>query len=167
MRGQKGQYYEGGIRVPWCIKWPGHLKAGQKQTNPVIGIDLFPTIVTAAGGKIDADWKIDGVNLLPFLQGKQSGKPHETLYWKMGTRFAIRHGNFKLVKQGKKIELFDLSTDLEEKNDLAATRPETKAELLKLYQKWEADMTPPNFGWSADIGQRVENAWKWKRPLED
>ena len=166
LRGQKGQYYEGGIRVPWCMKWPGRLKPGMTFSKPVMGIDLLPTIVEAAGGAVEDSWKLDGVDLMPFLQGEKSSRPHETLFWKTDSRFAIRHGDLKLVKQGRKVELFDLARDREEKNDLAAERPETVAQLLKRYRDWDKEMPPANFGWGDGIGKRVEGAWKWERVVE-
>lgn len=148
LRGFKAQTWEGGVRVPFVAQWKGHLPAGKVYENPVIQLDILPTVVTAAGGEVDPAWKLDGVDLLPYLTGKNSGKPHETLYWRFGEQWAIRHGDHKLVvaREGSgSPELYNLSSDISESTDLAKSQPDKVKELLALYEAWNAEQAPPSF----------------------
>jgi arylsulfatase A-like enzyme len=88
------------------------------------------------------------VDLMPFLTGANKGKPHETLYWRFGQQWAIRHGDFKLVvgRDGSgKPELYDLAKDISEAKDLATAQPDKAKELQSLYDKWNATLAPA--GW--------------------
>ncbi|MDX1947370.1 MAG: sulfatase-like hydrolase/transferase [Pirellulaceae bacterium] len=144
LRGYKAQTWEGGIRVPFMLQWPAKLPAGKVYEHPVIQLDMLPTFVSAAGGEVKADWKLDGVNLLPYLEGKFSDRPHATLYWRFGEQMAIRHGDYKLVKAVGITEpaLFNLATDIGEKNDLIATEGEKAKELSGIWDKWNAEQEP-------------------------
>ena len=97
LRGHKGSTWEGGIRVPFAIRWPKQVAAGQAKDFPVISLDIFPTVLAAAGIEKTTGKPLDGVNLVPYLTGAKQGRPHDTLYWKSGSRWAIRHGDLKLV----------------------------------------------------------------------
>src|SRR5262249_14440577 len=98
LKGQKGDLWEGGVRVPFLLQWKARLPKGKVYPFPVIQLDLLPTALAAVGGDIKADWKLDGVNLLPYLEGKNAGRPHDTLYWRFGPQWAIRQGDWKLVQ---------------------------------------------------------------------
>jgi arylsulfatase A-like enzyme len=98
LRGFKGQVLEGGIRIPFMVAWKGHLPEGKVDDRPVIQLDIMPTAVAAAGGSMPTDRPIDGVNLLPYLTGKESKSPHEVLFWRMGPQAAVRKGDWKLVR---------------------------------------------------------------------
>src|SRR5262245_50848142 len=98
LRGSKRQTWEGGIRVPFMIRWKGRLPEGKIDSRPIIQIDVLPTALAAAGVEPAAGWKLDGVDLLPFLTGKARGVPHDALYWRMFGHMAIRKGPWKLVK---------------------------------------------------------------------
>ena len=147
LRGFKSQTWEGGVRVPFCLQWKGRVPAGKVYEHPVIQLDLLPTALAAAGAKIDPAWKLDGVDLLPFLTGKQAGKPHETLYWRFGPQWAVRHGDWKLVMaQGAtKPLLIHLANDISEAKDLSAEQPEKAKELRALYDKWNAEQELPRW----------------------
>ena len=147
LRGFKSQTWEGGVRVPFCMQWKGRLPAGKVYEHPIIQLDLLPTALAAAGGKVDPAWKLDGVDLLPFLTGKQNGRPHETLYWRFGPQWAIRHGDWKLVMgQGvTKPLLINLAKDISESKDLSAEQPEKAKELRALYEKWNAEQEAPRW----------------------
>ena len=97
LRGFKATTLEGGVRVPFLIQWKGRIPAGKTYDKPVIQLDLLPTALTAAGGAVDPAWKLDGVDLLPYLTGKNDEPPHPTLYWRFGQQKAIRHGDWNLV----------------------------------------------------------------------
>ena len=147
LHGYKGQVWEGGIRVPFMMQWAGHLPAGRVYERPVMSLDIHATAVAAAGASVSPEWKLDGVNLLPYLLGENTGRPHETLYWRMGEKHAIRDGDWKLlVEQGATAPaLFNLATDIGEKNNLAAAQPEKLKELVARYDAWASQMSAPSW----------------------
>ena len=147
LNGFKATTWEGGVRVPFMVQWKGRIPAGKTYDNPVIQLDILPTVLKAAGGEVDAAWKLDGLDLMPYLTGANTAKPHETLYWRFGEQWAIRHGDHKLLVargSGQVPELYDLSKDLGEKNNLAAAQPEKTAELKKLWDAWNAEQAEPS-----------------------
>ena len=137
--------FEGGVRVPMLVKWPGVISKNQVFEGTTSSLDLFPTIVAAAGVKLPADVLLDGVDLAPFLAGKKIGSPHETLFWSNGPNTAIRHGDWKLVKSGNSKWLYDLSKDIGEKDNLSDSRPEQLQELETLLRDWQEQMSPPKW----------------------
>jgi arylsulfatase A-like enzyme len=154
LRGFKATTWEGGIRVPFCVQWKGKIPAGKTYEHPIIQLDILPTAVAAAGGKVDPAWKLDGVNLLPYLTGDNASQPHETLYGRFGNQWAIRHGDYKLVVGNepgmpatptKTASLFNLAADISEAEDLAAEQPEKVKELAALHAAWNAEQEPPRW----------------------
>ncbi len=136
LRGHKGQYYEGGIRVPFIMRWPDRLKAGSTYDRAVSTLDLYPTFCAAAGAPIPDNTRLDGVNLLPYLSGEKAGDPHEVLYWSNAGRGAVRRGDWKLYagQPGGKPQLYNLADDLAETRNLAAKHPDVLAELHQAYR---------------------------------
>jgi len=147
LRGTKGQVYEGGIRVPFLVQWKGHLPAGQVCPHPVIALDLHPTALAAAGGAVAPEWKLDGVDLLPYLKGEKQGPPHDTLYWRFQQQRAIRQGDWKLVqsRRGMEWELYHLGEDIGEQHNLADKRPDRVKELREAWQAWNAELMEPQW----------------------
>ncbi len=144
LRGSKRQLLEGGIRVPFVVQWKGTLPAGKVEERPIIQLDVLPTALAAAGLNVSASWNLDGVNLLPFINGANSEIPHETLYWRFGRQRAIRHGDWKLVKLDEKpFQLYHLSEDLGETRDLASEQPAKAAQLQSLLDQWLDQLPPP------------------------
>jgi arylsulfatase A-like enzyme len=146
LHGFKATTWEGGVRIPFCLQWKGVLPAGTTYEHPVIQIDILPTALAAAGAAIDPAWKLDGVDLRPYLTGEKAGPPHQTLYWRFGEQWAVRHGDWKLlVANGGsgKPELYHLSEDIGEKTDLAARNPEKLKELQGIYDRWNAEQAEP------------------------
>jgi arylsulfatase A-like enzyme len=139
LRGGKTTLWEGGIRVPFLAKWPARLPAGKLYHEPVIQLDLFTTAVTAAGGSVPTDRVIDGVDLMPFLDGTAATVPHENLYWRFGTPSAIRNGPWKL----KGSELFNLATDIGETTNVAAANPAIVSALQADLNSWKSELVPP------------------------
>ncbi|MGC1274267.1 MAG: sulfatase-like hydrolase/transferase, partial [Planctomycetaceae bacterium] len=142
LRGSKATTLEGGVRVPFMVQWKGTIPAGQVYEKPVIQLDILPTVVTAAGGTVEPEWKLDGVDLLPYLTGKNDGSPHETFYWRFGEQMAIRHGGWKLVASRPDMlekKLFNLAEDVGEANDLTAEHPEKVQELQAMWDAWNAE----------------------------
>ncbi len=159
LRGFKMTTYEGGPRVPFISQWKGHWPAGITYGLPVFNLDVLPTMVTAAGGTISDSDKLDGVNLAPFLTGANKSRPHETMYWRFGAQWAIRHGDLKLVVSrggSGKPELYDLAKDFSESNDLAASRPDDVRNLQAMWDRWSAEQAPPS-AVDAPPNQRAPN----------
>lgn len=155
LRGQKGSTWEGGVRIPFAMRWPAVLPRGRVYEHPVISLDVFPTVAAAAGARLP-ERPLDGVNLVPFVTGAAPGRPHQTLFWKLGPAWAVRDGDLKLVggntgaKKGKQDAdtpaLFDLARDPAEKTDLVAARPADVARLAKLHAEWRRDFPRPRWG---------------------
>lgn len=145
LHGVKATTWEGGVRVPTAIQWKGHLAAGRVYEHPIIQLDFLPTAMAAAGITTKPTDRIEGVNLLPYLTDQDKGKPHQTLYWRFGNQWAIRHGEHKLVvgRDGSgQPELYNLASDVAESKNLAASEPEKVKELKDLWDKWDADNIP-------------------------
>jgi arylsulfatase A-like enzyme len=146
LRGEKSTVFEGGIRVPFVVTWPGRLPAGGTYSHPVISLDVLPTALAAAGVAAPPGSRLDGVDLLPYLAGRDGRPPHRTLYWRYGRHHAVRHGSWKLTAPaGGPAGLYDLPTDISESRDLSASRPEVVAELTRLYAGWESAVQPPRW----------------------
>ncbi|MBF0199582.1 MAG: sulfatase-like hydrolase/transferase, partial [Planctomycetes bacterium] len=159
LKGKKGTYWEGGLRVPFCARWDGVIPAGQKLSDPVISLDIMPTFIKAAGGKVDQAWKLDGVDLIPYMTGKNKDAPHDTLYWAWngGRRLAIREGKYKAITNngGSKFYLYNLREDISEKTDLSTSKPETLKELTRKLSKWELSLMRSQWGWNKKLGYKV------------
>jgi arylsulfatase A-like enzyme len=168
LRGSKRTTLEGGIHVPFIVSWPGHLKPAVYD-QPVIQLDLHATVLAAAGLEPRPEWKLDGVNLLPFLSGEKAGAPHEALYWRFGRQMAIRLGDYKLVRYdlnadtltGKPNQgvtasrLYNLREDLGETKDLASAMPEKVKELQGKWDAWNTANVTPLWG---DTGKDDDGA---------
>lgn len=147
LRGRKWLLWEGGIRVTWLAQWKGRIPAGRVLETPVIQLDILPTALAAAGGAPQPDWKLDGTNLLPLMEGKAEKLDRDTLYWRFGVQYAVRQGDWKLVKAGlnQPVQLFNLKDDRNEKDDLAAKQPEKAKALQALWDAWNANNLPPRW----------------------
>jgi arylsulfatase A-like enzyme len=148
LRGEKGSMYEGGLRVPFMAQWKGRLAAGRTYEKFVVSVDIFATAAKVAGAAAPAN--IDGVDLLPYLLGQNSGLPHETFFWRQGPKSAFRKGNWKVVgnRQGQKErqwELYDLSKDISEKDNVGGQNPEKLAELKLLWEQANNETAEPLF----------------------
>lgn len=150
LRGDKGQTLEGGIRVPFFVSWPGQLPAGKTYDQPVSTLDVMPTAMSVASIPEERHEGLEGVNLLPFLKGEKADAPHAMLAWRFGPQKAIRRGPWKLVdvrdmdaKTQSGWQLYDLSTDIGETQNLAAAKPELVAELSAAWDAWNAKNSPP------------------------
>ena len=147
LRGSKRQTLEGGIRVPFVVQWKGKLPAGKTYDKPVIQLDLNVTALAAASVEIQKEWKLDGVNLLPYLDGKNTDVPHDALYWRFGNQMALRKGDYKLVQyDGSGRKLYNLAKDIDESDDLAKKEPDKLKELEEMWQKWNKELAEPLWG---------------------
>ncbi len=151
LRGQKGQMYEGAIRVPFMVQWKGTIPSGQVYDKPVSSFDIFGT-AAANSAAVTVPKQVEGVDLIPFVTGKNTASPHKTLFWRQGGKTAIRHGDWKLVRMGKRLgpgntkwELYDLSNDIAEETNLAQSNPKRLAELVAIWDKMNGEMREPLF----------------------
>lgn len=157
--GVKGTQLEGGLRVPGIITWPKKLAAGKVYDKPMITLDYMPTFINAAGGDASEFAVLDGVDMIPFLTGDESGRPHQTLHWKMESRGAIRDGDMKLIRYpDRPAELFNIVKDPSEQKDLAAKKPELVKELFRKHFEWEQTLARPLF-----LLRREEEGWSARR----
>jgi arylsulfatase A-like enzyme len=162
LRGSKGMLYEGGIRVPLIVKWPGVTKAGSKCAEPVIGIDIYPTLLDVTGTDKPKGYELDGVSITGLLKDSHSSLDRESIFWHFpcflqgsgdphGGPFrttpagAIRMGDWKLIEwfETGRLELYNIRQDIGEQNDLSKTN---KAELARLHgamKSWRANVNAP------------------------
>lgn len=136
---RKGTLWEGGIRVPAILRWPGRLPAGRTSTQPGIVMDLTMSILAATNTPVPPDARLEGVNLLPVLAGR-SPAVERTLFWRTQTQKAVRRGDWKVLVQGDAAFLFNLRADAGERNDLARERVDLIRTLRPLIDAWEADV---------------------------
>lgn len=142
--GGKMTTYEGGIRMPFVMKWPGHIRAGRIYEEPISTLDILPTVAAACGVSTGAAKPLDGVNILPYLNSEADGAPHEDLYWKLAGYSAMRRGKWKLYLEPRAsiAKLFDLDADPQERHDLSAVEPTVFADLKARYAKWDKSLPP-------------------------
>lgn len=155
LRGLKGTVWEGGVRVPFLVQWKAGLPAGKTYDHPVIALDILPTTVHAAGGKVPDKLDFDGVSLLPHLNGTVKEAPHDFLFWRFGAQWSVRKGDWKLVKTpSEEPQLFDLAKDISQTKDLAKANPDVMKELLAAYKKWDSELMPP--AWKAQKAKKMK-----------
>lgn len=149
LRGQKGSTFEGGYRVPFALQWKNTLKPGSVFDHPVSSLDILGTIAGLTQAPVTADKPLDGVNLIPYLNGEQEGVPHKMLFLRKfdNRAYTVRNGMFKLRMQqnGNDLELYNLHSDIGEKENLAAHHPEKVQELEQGVREWESGLKDPVF----------------------
>lgn len=159
LRGSKRTTLEGGIRAPFVISWPGRIKP-RVYNQMTIQLDLTATALAVAGVDVQPEWKLDGVNLLPFVSGEKADAPHDALYWRFGQQMAVRSGDFKLVRYDNNADtrtgvrqqgvtapkLYNLKDDIGETKDLAAAMPDKVKELKAKWDAWNGSNVPPLWG---------------------
>jgi len=133
------------------MHWPGRIPAGKTYDQPVINLDLVPTIMSLSGTtKPSMGHAFDGVDLLPYLGGEKTDPPHDTLYWRRGEDYAIRQGDWKLAwndqDRSGQIELFDMANDPGEWKSLAATHPERAQQLQDAFDAWDSGLADNQAG---------------------
>ncbi|NNE00040.1 MAG: sulfatase-like hydrolase/transferase, partial [Pirellulaceae bacterium] len=171
LRGAKGWLYEGGIRVPLIIKWPGKGQVGTTCSTPVSSIDFFPTIMNMIGKGDEVSTDVDGVNIAPLVQGETIDDraiywhfPHYSNHGMHSPGGAIRTGKYKLLEyfENGTVQLFDLENDIGEQNDLSAIQAERTQELKNKLHRWRrtvnAQMMKPNPEFDAEL--KAEDYYK-------
>jgi len=144
-RGWKISFFEGGIHVPFFVKWPARIPAGTEVEGAVHHFDMFATAAAAANAPLPDDRKIDGVNLLPYARGEETGDPHAALFWRSGVSQSALVDGWKLNVSDPpgRSWLFDLSVDPNERQDLSSERPDKLAELKAALAAHNAEQPPP------------------------
>ena len=162
LRGAKGMLYEGGIREPLLIKWPGVTKAGSHCAEPVIGIDLYPTFLDITGTTPPADYTLDGLSLVPLLKNANASLNRDAIFWHFpaylqgkgdphGGPFrttpagAVRMGEWKLIEwfESGRLELYHLRNDISETRNLAEIHPQELKRLHNAMKQWRSDVNAP------------------------
>lgn len=155
-RGHKGTYWEGGMRVPYLVSWPGQLPEGKRYDLPVSSLDILPTSLAAAGSSIKPPKPLDGVDLLPYLNGDNTARPHQTLYWRFWRVSACRDGKWKLLKVAEDplkkdrklfypLQLFNIEEDPREQKNVADKYPEVLERLSGKLENWDAELQKPRW----------------------
>lgn len=153
LNGEKGMLAEGGMHVPFVVSWPGTIPEGQTYDHPISALDVSATAAKLAGIKTQPG-DFDGVDLMPFLTGKNKDAPHEFLTWRWSAQTAIRQGKWKFLKGGNREYLFNLDADIEEKHSLLKQNPEVAAELRGKLTEWSNQLDPPGL----DAARMSKNA---------
>lgn len=151
LRGHKGDPFEGGVRVPFAVRWTETIPAGSVFDRPVSALDIAATIVAHSGASVPVEKPLDGVDLVPYFIGKKTGTPHQTLYWRWFDKgsYAVRDGQSKLIlMQGENSKhdpqmLFDLQVDLGEKKNIFYSRPQAAADAFVKLNEWKKELIAP------------------------
>ncbi|HEX6648260.1 MAG TPA: sulfatase-like hydrolase/transferase [Pyrinomonadaceae bacterium] len=138
-RGSKGDLFEGGIRVPAIVRWPGVVPKNRVTDQVAITMDWTATIVAAAKTSAAEGYPLDGIDLLPVIN---SAKRDRTLFWRIGSQDAVRQGDWKYFNDGQRRFLFNLSIDEHEQADFSSKNPDVLARLATEFDKWNQQMLP-------------------------
>lgn len=148
LTGRKAQFLEGGIRVPYIVRWPKRLKGGGIYNKPVSTMDIYATFCAAANARISEGTKLDGVDLMPYLTGQNPGMPHNTLFWKNENQGAVRDGNWKLLinQWEPRLQLYNLAEDIGEVVDISDENPDKVEHIYNQWLQWSEGLPPKAAG---------------------
>ena len=155
LRGIKGDFFEGGIRVPFTMQWPKKIKPGITYDKPIIALDVFATVASAASAQKYIKNDIDGVDLLPYLTGDKFGLPHEYLYWQNPDKDidVVRDERYKYLRIKNDEYIFDLKNDISEETNIINSSKPIYNRLKSQFKEWEKGMIDPVF---MDLGMGKE-----------
>ena len=122
------------------MRFPGRIPEGAVYEHPVSSLDLFATSASLAGVPDVESYRLDGVDLIPYVSGETEGAPHEYLFWRSGPNAAVRHGSWKLLMAGDRVRLYDVDEDPGESEDLSAANPDVIAKLKEAFARWSEEM---------------------------
>ncbi len=145
LSGGKGELREGGIRVPFIVSWKNRISAGRVVDTPVVSIDATATVLALAQAETGPK-RLDGMNLIPLLTDERIAMPERTLFWRVGKKNALRRGDWKLIRDGKDWQIYDLAHDISETNNLADEQYDRVQQLSTDWNAWNA--------------QQVESLWR-------
>jgi uncharacterized sulfatase len=147
LNGEKGMLSEGGMSTPFVVAWPGKIPGGQIYDHPITALDVAATAAAIASISVPQG-ELDGVNIIPHLTGETKSPPHDALYWRWSAQSAIRENNWKLLRGGEREYLYDLSTDREERHNLASKHPDVADRLRGKLKSWADSLNPPGLALS-------------------
>jgi arylsulfatase A-like enzyme len=169
LRGGKGNLYEGGLRIPFIVRWPGRIKPGRVSDLLFYQPDVLPTLAELTGAQSPAN--IDGLSFLPELIGPEAAgskqQKHKFLYWEYGSQVAVRMNNFKAIRPKKNAQwqLYDLSTDVSETTDIAAKHPKILARMRAFAEQSHEPVRPGTF---TTRKRHERDRWaKWGTPRSE
>ena len=139
--GEKGELFEGGIRVPAIVSWPTVVPAKRLSHQMAISMDWTATILAAAETQADQRYPLDGMNLLPIIKGADQVRDR-TFFWRIRNQDAVRHGKWKYIRNGARRHLFDLAVDQREKSDFSTKNAGVLELLAAEFDKWNRQMLP-------------------------
>ena len=177
LRGGKSDAWEGGYRVPFAVQWKGKLPTGADYDLPVSSLDIMATITELAGASVDPKRPLDGVNLLPYLTGKNTKTPHNAIYLRKfdQNRYAVRSGDYKLIIpfKGARPQLYNLDGDIGEADNIADQYPEKIQRLDALRVQWDAELVEPRFlglihlpNWQKKIKRNKQARTDWFNSMD-
>lgn len=148
LRGQKSDFWDGGIKVPFAIQWPAKIKAGSTYQNPIISLDILATISSYINAEINPKRPLDGVDLLPFITGKNTNAPHDYLFWRNfdNNQLAVRTVDRKIViSKDKNQALFNIIEDVAEQRNVISQDQQNFDKLMLQWKGWEKQLMTPRF----------------------
>lgn len=147
LKGGKFTNFEGGLNIPFMVRWDGRIKEGSRYAEPTVSMDIFSTALQLAGIEYTSDRKMDGVSLLPIFTDSVSTPVHPVLCWRSGYNRAIRSGNWKLITDGLSGNhaLYNVKNDKEERHNLYDAEPEIVKQLTQQHAAWESEMMDPQW----------------------
>lgn len=168
LRGGKGDLLEGGIRVPFAVKWPKKIPKGEVYNDAIISLDIFSTIISQTEKTITPKNDLDGVNLIPYLIGKKTKPPHDYIFWRKFDRsnYALRNAaGDKIIIKNKKVKLFNLIDNIQEDPNLTKQNNVLSNELKKQFDNWNYQMIDPVFlGLLSDKLYNEKHPERFKKP---
>jgi len=144
-KGGKSTWFEGGLNIPFMMKWKGHIPEGEVYEKPVSSLDIFMTIAKATNLALPKDRVYDGVNLVPYVNRVDKKDPHDVLFWRADHLYAMRTKNWKFLmsKRDNWVELYNISRDKYELHDLNLERSDTLKNMLREFNQWEKQLSDP------------------------
>lgn len=169
--GKKGTLLEGGLRTPFLVRWPEHIKAGSRYDEPVTSLDLTPTFVHAAGGEVSSEEKLDGVDVLPLFHGTNAATPRN-LFWRFHGVNMLRSGDMKLISRPDRLPMmFDLKNDKVEQHDLFRSRLDEAEAMQRKLGAWFFTCPDPlyveGFNWARIQSEEYEKDYPQQQPATD
>ena len=155
LRGGKGEFFEGGIRVPFVMQWPNVIPKGSVYNKPIIALDLFATAASVANAEQYIEGELDGVNLIPYIIGENNKLPHNFLYWQNRDKDidVIRGERYKYLRMGAEEYIFDLKNDISEEVNIISSSKDIYDDLKFNFKEWNKEMIDPVF---LDLGSGKE-----------
>jgi len=149
LKGGKLMQFDGGLRVPFMMKWKGKVDEGKRYSKPVMSTDIFSTAVLGSGGMLPPDREYDGVNLIPYVNGNITENPHDRMFWRADHIWAVRDGRYKLILSTRDgwAELYHIDKDISESINLAEEMPELLEKMRQMHLEWQQNELPEKPMW--------------------